>query len=96
MSPRLNAARRTIRTAFQALIGLAAIAPLVYRAALGQDPALATGWLALALAIAAGISRVMGLPGVEIFLQRYVPWLSAKPPVEPPPDRPETTFTAGV
>lgn len=82
MNNRLNATRRMIRTAFQAFVSLCIIAPLIYQAALNQDPKLATGWLALALGIASGVSRVMALPGVEAFLQNHVSWLAAKPPRE--------------
>lgn len=71
--------RRTIRTAFQALIALAAAAPLIADAA--GIPATAPG-VGVGLAVAAGVTRVMALPPVEEFLERFVPWLAAH-------DRPE-------
>jgi hypothetical protein len=69
--------RATVRTIFQALIGLAAMADPIYSAATNHDPATATGYAAAALAISAGITRVMALPGVEGWLQRFLPFLSA-------------------
>lgn len=71
--------RSTVRTLFQALVGLAAMAPLIYSAATEHDPAEAGGWAALALAISGGVTRVMSLPAVEQFLRRFVPFLSAAP-----------------
>jgi hypothetical protein len=78
----LNGARRTIRTVFQMLVGLAAMAPLIYSSATQHDPKEATGWAAVALAIAAGVTRVMAVPAVEDFLQRTpgLSWLAAKRP----------------
>ena len=70
--------RATVRTAFQALVALAIAAPLIYRAAVGGDPAEATGWAAVALGICAGIARVMALPVVNDLIERYVPFLAAK------------------
>lgn len=67
--------RATARTLFQALIGLAVLFPLLVETA-GLDPASAP-WLALPLAIAAGLARIMALPQVDDFLRRFVPFLSA-------------------
>lgn len=73
--------RATARTAFQALIGLAVLAPLIAAAieeATGYDldgvPA-----VAVVLAGAAAVARVMALPAVEAFLQKFLPFLAAAP-----------------
>jgi hypothetical protein len=71
--------RATLRTAFAALVALCSMAPLIYDAALGDDAGEATGWSALALAIAAGVTRVLAVPAVESFLKTFVPFLSAEP-----------------
>ena len=79
----MNGWRRTIRTVFAVVVALAAIAPLVYAAAAQSEPAEATGLLAVVLAVAGGITRVMALPAVEVFLRRFVPWLAAYAEDEP-------------
>lgn len=71
--------RAAARTAFQVLVALAAMLPLIYSAASGGSPEAATGWAALALAIAAGVTRVMALPTVNAFLGSWLPWLAARP-----------------
>lgn len=71
--------RSTVRTVFQAVVAGAAVAPAVYSAATDHNADAATGWAAGGLAIAAGITRVMALPSVEAFLQRFVPFLAAQP-----------------
>lgn len=69
--------RATVRTVFAAVVALAAGAPLLYTAIFNDDPATATGGLAVVLAVAGAITRVMALPFVEDFLRRFVPWLAA-------------------
>src|SRR5205085_4774422 len=69
--------RSTIRTVFQALVGLAVILPIMVQAA-GLDPA-SIPWLAGVLAIAAATTRVMAVPGVEQWLRRFLPFLAAAP-----------------
>lgn len=69
--------KATIRTVFAVVIALAALAPAIYTAATMQSPELAAGAAATALAIAGAITRIMALPGVEAFLQRFIPWLAA-------------------
>lgn len=71
--------RAVIRTVFQALVGLCALAPVVYTAASQQDPAVATGAAAGVLAITGAVTRIMALPGVDAWLRIYVPWLAATP-----------------
>lgn len=67
--------RSTTRTVFQAGIALAAMWGLIVQAAGLPDWA----WVGTSLALAAGITRVMALPGVETFLRRFLPWLAAAP-----------------
>lgn len=75
-----DATRRTIRTTVQMILSLAAITPLVLSELDLEDTA--TG--AAVITITAGITRVMQLPRVEEFLERYVPWLAAQNrPIEP-------------
>lgn len=74
--------RRTLRTGFQALVAFAAITPAIYQAATNNSPELATGAAAAGIAVATGVTRIMALPGVEAFLQRFAPWLSANAPAE--------------
>lgn len=71
--------RAVARTVLQALVGLAALAPAIYTAATQHDPAQAAGWAATGLALAGALTRVMALPGVEAFLERFVPFLAAQP-----------------
>src|SRR5690349_13583184 len=73
--------RATARTVFQGVVGAAAMAGPVYGAATHHDPAAATGWAATGLAISAGVTRVMALPGVNEWLARFLPFLA--------PDKPE-------
>lgn len=70
--------RATLRTAFQAALALATLAPFIATGVYGHDddlPAVVTQ----VLVVSAGITRVMALPQVEDFLQRFVPFLSAAP-----------------
>jgi hypothetical protein len=69
--------RSTIRTVFQALLGLAVILPIMVQTA-GLDPA-TIPWLAGVLAIAAAVTRLMAVPAVEGWLRRFVPFLAAAP-----------------
>ncbi|MCX5362869.1 hypothetical protein OG864_29665 [Streptomyces sp. NBC_00124] len=70
-----TATKRAIRTALQTMVAVAAVVPLVaaYLADNGQI-ADALPWLAAAApaaAVAAGFARVMALPAVESFLDRF-------------------------
>lgn len=65
--------RSTIRTAFQVVLGLAVLLPFVIDAS--GIPDTAPG-VALALAVSGGVARVMALPQVDAFLERFVPWLA--------------------
>lgn len=68
--------RSTLRTLVQVVLGLAPMLPLLVDAS-GVDDTLPA--VAGALAISGAITRVMALPAVEVFLQRFVPWLAASP-----------------
>lgn len=78
--------RTVIRTVFQALVALCAMAPVLV-ATTGLSPE-QLPWLAGVLAIAGIVTRVMALPQVEIFLRKFLPWLAAAPrsPAAPPLD----------
>lgn len=80
--------RSTIRTVFQALVGLAALAPLIAAAveeATGYDLD-GVPFVVVALAGAAAVTRVMAIPAVEAFLRRFLPFLAAAP--SPADERP--------
>lgn len=73
--------RTVVRSVFQALVGLAAIAPLI---AAGIEEA--TGYdldgvpfIVVVLAAMAAITRVMAIPQVELWLKRFLPFLAAQP-----------------
>lgn len=73
--------RSTARTIFQALVSLAAIAPLI-KAGVEES----TGYdldgipfIIVVLAGAAAVTRVMAIPGVETWLRRFLPFLAAAP-----------------
>lgn len=73
--------RATARTIFQALLALAVLAPLI-----AQAVEEATGYnlqgvpfVAVVLACAAAVARVMALSEVEVFLRTFLPFLSAAP-----------------
>lgn len=69
--------RSTARTVFQALIGLCVLAPLV----IAQTGLTAEQlpWLGVVLAVAAAVTRIMAIPGVETWLSTYLPFLAAAP-----------------
>lgn len=63
-----DSTRRTLRTIFQAVIGLAAGMPLIVDAS-GLSK---TGGVALALTVSAGVTRVMALPIVDGLLPSWL------------------------
>lgn len=67
---------------FTAFIALAALAPVIYTAITLQSSELATGAGAGVLAVAGAVTRVIAIPGVENFLQRFVPWMAASEGVD--------------
>ncbi len=70
--------RASLRTVFQGAVALAALIPVIFTTA--GIPVV--GWAAIVITVAGGITRVMALPGVENFLEHYVPILAARPPVK--------------
>ncbi|WP_209021860.1 hypothetical protein [Nocardioides sp. 503] len=69
--------RSTARTVFQAFIGLCVLAPLIVGATgltVAQLP-----WLGVVLGVAAAVTRIMAIPGVEAWLRRFLPFLAAAP-----------------
>ncbi|CAM5609225.1 hypothetical protein GCM10010329_17450 [Streptomyces spiroverticillatus] len=72
----IDANRRTLRTLVQTTLALAVTLPAIVDAS-GIPAALP--WVAGALAVAGGLSRVMALPGVQSLLP---PWLRAEPHVD--------------
>lgn len=76
--------RAVARTVFAGGVSVAAMAPFVYEAATKHDAAQAGGWSAVALGIAAGVTRVLAVPAVNVFLQTYLPFLAAEPKAAEP------------
>lgn len=66
--------RATVRTVFAGGVGVLAMLPLIVDASGVPD---STPGLAGALAVSAGVTRVLALPGVNSWLRTYVPWLAA-------------------
>ncbi len=73
-----DATRRTIRTTVQTAITLAALLPVIIDAS-GIPATLP--WAAGALAVAAGLTRTMAIPGVQALLPA---WLRTHPAEFPP------------
>ncbi|MFJ3867917.1 hypothetical protein [Streptomyces nigra] len=70
------AAKRAIRTALQTLVAVAAVVPLIAAYLASNGPiGDALPWLAAAAptaaALAAGFARIMAMPAVEAFLDRF-------------------------
>ncbi|WP_435643351.1 hypothetical protein ACR9VJ_18055 [Streptomyces sp. H49] len=64
-----DSTKRTLRTTVQTTVGVAAVLPAVVDAS-GIPQALP--WVAAALAIAAGVTRVMALPAVQALLPGWL------------------------
>lgn len=71
--------RAVIRTVVEAILALAAAAPLLYVAVTDSSGEAATGAGAVFLAVAAAITRVFNLPAVDSFIRRFLPWLAPDP-----------------
>lgn len=76
--------RSTARTIFQAVVGLAVVAPFAYQAATNEEPAQASGLAATGLLIAGAVTRIMAIPGVNSWIEKFLPFLAAQP--SPPGD----------
>jgi hypothetical protein len=64
-----EAAKRTLRTVLQTAVGLCVLLPTVVDAAGIPDT---LPWVAGALAVAAGVTRVMALPAVQNLLPAWL------------------------
>lgn len=78
--------RATARTIFAALLALITLLPLI-ALEVYESPDAYPAAVAQVLAIAGLVTRVLAMPGVESFLQSYLPFLSAagRPPQDPNP-----------
>lgn len=65
--------RATVRTAFQAIVGLAALMAMITVDA-GTPAALAT-----AVAVSASVTRIMAIPAVNGWITAFLPILAAAP-----------------
>lgn len=85
----LHPTRAVLRTVFAAVLSFAALFPTIV------DAAHLPQWSGIAIAVAAagGVTRIFALPQVEIFLQQFIPWLSAAPaaPETVVPDNTDST-----
>lgn len=68
--------RTVVRTVFQAIVTLAGVWGLVVSAA-GWDSAAPI--VAATVGFAAGITRVMAIPAVNTWIERFLPFLAAAP-----------------
>jgi len=68
-------ARATIRTVAAGVLALLSLLPYI----LGAIHVDTTVWGAQALAVSAGVTRVLAIPGVNAWLTEYMPWLAAAP-----------------
>lgn len=76
--------RATARTAFAATVALLSLLPTIAIAGGVDDVPL----IAQAVAVVLAVTRVLALPGVEDFLQRFLPFLAAAPAGEALPAAP--------
>ncbi|MFR9780135.1 hypothetical protein ACL02O_29275 [Micromonospora sp. MS34] len=71
--------RAVARTVFAAVVALLSLLPTVAAVA-GIE---AVPLIAQALTVAAAVTRVLAIPGVDDFLRRYLPFLASAPIHEP-------------
>ncbi|BCJ61612.1 hypothetical protein [Micromonospora endophytica] len=67
--------RATLRTIFAAVIGLLSLLPTIALAAGVDDVPL----IAQALGVAAAVTRILAIPGVDAWLRQHLPWLASAP-----------------
>lgn len=74
--------RATLRTIFQAALGLASMWALIVET-IGLNPE--WQWVASSLVVTAALTRLMAVPAVEEWLTRYIwtRWLAADPEAPP-------------
>lgn len=80
--------RTAVRTLFQAFVALCVLFPILV-AQTGLDPD-QVAWLAIPLAVAGAVARIMSQPQVETFLRTFIPWLAAAPTPKPDTNLEET------
>lgn len=68
--------RATVRTLFASIVGLSASWLLII-GALGLDTAIP--WVATSITVTGAITRVMALPAVIEWLEKFLPWLAPEP-----------------
>lgn len=74
--------RAVARTALAVISALAVAAPSIVDAITNGDASRLGATGAVVLAVSGGITRVLALPGVNDFLERFLPWLAAAPASE--------------
>lgn len=84
--------RATVRTTFAAVVALLSLLPTIALAAGVDDVPL----IAQVLVVAAAVTRVLAIPGVDAFLRQYLPFLASAPATadEQPPQPPAGPGTA--
>lgn len=83
--------RAVARTIFAAVVALLSLLPTIAAVA-GID---AVPLVAQAVTVAAAVTRVLAIPGVDAFLRQYLPFLASAPADEHPPapqQNPGTVF----
>lgn len=83
--------RATARTLFAAGVGLLTLIPEVATAAHVD----ATVGVTQVLAVTGAVTRILAIPGVEAWMQQYLPFLSAAP-ADQPPAGPGATTSGGM
>lgn len=68
--------RAVIRTVFQLVVASATLLPYVAAGITLPTEGAVAGAFAQVLAVAATITRIMAMPQVVAFLERFVPWLA--------------------
>lgn len=72
--------RSTMRTIFQGGVALASLAPLVAAGWYdGADADTYPAAVAQVLVVSGGVTRIMAIPAVEVFLRKFLPFLAAAP-----------------
>ncbi len=73
--------RTTLRTVFQAFIGLCVLVPMLVTLIHVDDatPQWIVSSIAVSLAISGGVTRAMAMPAVDAWLKRFVPFLASQP-----------------
>lgn len=67
--------RATVRTWFAIVVSFAALWPVLVETAGFSGE----GWVATSVVVSGAVTRVMALPAVNEFIDRFLPWLAADP-----------------